>query len=656
MKSFWDDGEATRYGDDPLGKRVYTSRLLGRDSGLVLHGGGNTSVKTVAQDLFGNSIPVLRVKGSGWDLATIEREGFSPVRLDALKQMAEIPSLSDEEMVRAQRAAMTDPFAPNASVEAILHAIIPFDYVDHTHADAVVAVTNTPDGPEHIRRLYGDRVLVIPYVMPGFKLARLVYEMTRDIDWEDIEGMILLKHGIFTFSNDARESYERMIRLVTDAEDWIANAEIELETSSADASYNLKALAELRGLVSAARGEPVVALLDDSKVAQGYTSRKDIDRIATQGPLTPDHVIRTKRIPVIIGDVQKQSINQYVKEYGKYYERWKREGLSPLDPAPRWAVYRDQGVVAFGGSVKEAEIIKDIVQHTMVAQQWAEGLGGWCAVEDKDIFDVEYWDLEQAKLKTNKERPELQGRVALVTGAASGIGRAIVERLLDCGACVAALDIKPDVEAVFDGPDRMGIRCDMTDQIDVARSVESVIRRFGGLDVVVSNAGVFPPSKSIEETNEDVWQQSIDLNLNSHQTLLRLSIPFLEHGWDPSFIIIGSKNVAAPGPGASAYSVAKAGLAQLARVAALELGGKGIRVNTIHPNAVFDTGIWTEEVLNQRANHYGLTVDQYKSNNVLKREVTSRDVAAMVIAMVGPAFSKTTGAQVPVDGGNERVI
>lgn len=664
MQSLWDDKKAAQYRDDPLAMRVYSSRLLGQEPSLVLHGGGNTSVKAEVKDLFGDSKPVLHVKGSGWDLATIESAGFAPVCLRTLQRMAELPNLSDPEMVAAQRAAMTDPYAPNPSVEAILHAIIPFTFVDHTHADAVVTLSNTPDGEARIRALYGDRVLVVPYTMPGFVLAKAIREMIQGIDWSKLDGMVLMNHGLFSFSDDARTSYERMIELVTLAEDTLAREHATVAFGHLNENVDLLKLAELRRAVSRARGAPVVVRMETSVEAVGFASLPNVADIACRGPLTPDHVIRTKRLPLIVGDnsedTPEKNVARYGEDYRAYFERNAvlntKTDLTCLDPAPRWAVWPGQGTLAFGVNTKEANIIADISAHTCAAIQKAECLGGWRALPEKDIFELEYWDLEQAKLRKGGKAPTLAGKVALVTGAASGIGRACVEALHEQGAAVVALDIDPSIVGLFNGDDCCGWVCDLTDTNAVRASVNKTVRLFGGLDIIISNAGNFPSNSRIEAMDSSEWERSLQLNLTSHQQLLQCCIPFLERGMDPAVVFMASKNVTAPGPGAAAYSVAKAGLTQLGRVAALELGPKGVRVNVLHPDAVFDTGIWTPGVLENRARHYGLTVEEYKTKNLLKVEISSRDVAELASALAGPLFAKTTGAQVPIDGGNDRVI
>jgi len=644
MKSLWNDEEVSQFGDDPLGLRVYTSQLLGRESSLVLHGGGNTSVKMSALNIFGDSEELLFVKGSGWDLETIQREGFAPVKMDTLLRMAQLDQLTDTEMVRVQRTAMVDPQAPNPSVEAILHAIIPFVYVDHTHADAVVTITNTAKGEEYIREIYGDRVLIIPYVMPGFILSKKVYELTKNINWKQYEGLILMNHGVFTFDNDAKTSYERMIKIVSEAEDYLIKSGIsiagcELKKKSTKVSQgihnvfariqnlikqktpkekaqptqtmqgHLLKLAELRRVIS---NKKEAAVLVRQKITQKdieFSNNKNVSSIATRGPLTPDHSIRTKRTPVIIGDPIAETIDHYAKEYHSYFKRNANgDNLTCLDQAPKWGVWPGYGTVVFGSNIKEINIVSDIVDHTLWAIEAAEILDQWKALSEKDIFEVEYWELEQAKLKKGGTPPAFEGKIALVTGAASGIGRATVEAFSGQGAVVVALDINPDIEHLFDQKGILGLVCDVTKKEEIRKSVETAIAQFGGLDILVSNAGIFPAGETIENMQPDTWSRSIDINLSSHQQLLQQCIPYLSLGIDPAIIIVASKNVSAPGPGASAYSVAKAGLTQLARVAALELASKGIRVNVVHPNQVFDTALWTAEVLENRAKHYGMSL------------------------------------------------
>jgi rhamnose utilization protein RhaD (predicted bifunctional aldolase and dehydrogenase)/NAD(P)-dependent dehydrogenase (short-subunit alcohol dehydrogenase family) len=654
MDNLWNDSDARKHSDDPLLLRIYTSRLLGQDRTLVLHGGGNTSVKLEQTNLLGDTEEYLCIKGSGQDLATIGASGFAAVKLDVLKRMVALEQLSDADIVKLQRSAMADPAAPNPSLEALLHALIPCRYVDHTHADAVITIANSKDGDERIADIYGRRVLTVPYVKPGFTLAKRVFEMTRDADWQDLEGIILFGHGVVTFADDAKASYDRMIAIVSEAQDYVEKHG-RMVAAGAPAEEDLAGLARMRQSVSWASGSAMIARLDRGPEAVAFANLPNVDTVATRGPLTPDHVSRTKRIPMIAGGDPETDVSDYAKAYLEYFDRNTSGGIKQLDPAPRWIVWPGHGSVAFGRSVGEADTVSDITRHTMLAIQRAEALGGWNPLSESHVFDVEYWELYRSKMPA-LEADDFSGRVALVTGGASGIGRACALELHRRGAAVAAVDIDGNIGRVFDEKGIVGSFCDITSKGDVKRAIDDTVRMFGGLDILVSNAGIFPSSQSIANMSDDAWQRSLAINLSGHQNVLRACIPYLELGIDPSVVIVGSKNVPAPGRGAAAYSVAKAGLTQLARVAALELGAAGSRVNTLHPNHVFDTAIWTREVLEERAKRYGISVEEYKKSNVLGVDVTSDDVAALVCAMAGPAFAKITGAQVPIDGGNDRVI
>lgn len=656
MKSSWSDSEAKKLNNDPLKLRVYTSRLLGKEEDLVLHGGGNTSVKTRERNIFGEEEDIIYVKGSGWDLATIEEAGFAPVKLKTLLQMAALEELNDSEMVKYQRMAMTNPSAPTPSVEAILHAIIPFAFVDHTHTDAVVTISNSKEGELRLKELYGERILIVPYVMPGFILARQIYELTKTIDWKKTDAIILQHHGVFTFHDDPKVSYERMIDIVTKAENYLdKNAKLKTENTKA-IDADPEQIAKLRKHISKVWKKAVLAHFDASPISVTFSNNQHLSRIADTGPLTPDHIIRTKRNPLVLADDVETSVKKYADAYGSYFAEFNPGNLISLDKAPRWAVWPGRGVLSFDTNMKAVQIIDDISKHTMKAILQAELLDQWTALGKKDLFEMEYWVLEQEKLKKGSSSKPMQGKIALVTGAASGIGKACVERLVAEGAVVAALDINPVVSSAFKNAEVLGIECDVTNDEQVKQAIRKTVCYFGGLDMIVANAGIFPKSMNIIDMDPLTWSKSLDINVTSHQRLLTLTAPYLALGIEPAVIIIGSKNVGAPGPGASAYSVSKAALTQLGRVAAMEFGEKGIRVNVLHPNAVFDTGIWSEQVLETRAKHYGLTVEEYKKNNILKVEVTSKDVAELAITMLGSVFSKTTGAQVPIDGGNDRII
>jgi len=657
MKSLWNDHDAAQFTDD-LGLRVYTSRLLGRDPSLVLHGGGNTSVKITQQNILGEEEEILYVKGSGWDLESIDRAGFAPVRMRHLLALARLKRLSDPEMVNELRTNTIDAAAPTPSVEAILHAVLPHKYVDHTHSDTLITVTNTERGLERIKDIYGNSVVIIPYVMPGFDLARdCALRFARDAGPDTI-GMVLLNHGIFSFGATARESYERMIALVDRAERYLQNQNawtFSLPPAKAAPPSSRRELAALRARLSQQAGTPLIVSWQDDEKSRAFAAHPEVARIAQQGPATPDHVIRTKRLPLIGRD-----IDGYVHAYRGYFDTHAaaaREPKTMLDPTPRVILDKEWGMAAVGHTAKDAAIVRDIYDHTIDVMMRAEALGGYRALSSRDLFDMEYWDLEQAKLRKGGKPPMFTGEVALVTGAASGIGKACVESLLARGAAVVGLDIDPAITALHKKPAFRGVLCDVTDEAQLISTLETTVRTYGGLDMLILNAGVFPPGRRIEALALEEWQRVMRINLDANLVLLREAHPLLKHApRGGRAVVIGSKNVPAPGPGAAAYSASKAALNQLARVAALEWGGDGIRINSLHPNAVFDTGLWTDEVLRARAAHYGLSVEHYKTNNVLKVEVKSRDVAELAAELCGPLFAKTTGAQLPVDGGNDRVI
>ncbi|HXJ09652.1 MAG TPA: bifunctional aldolase/short-chain dehydrogenase [Burkholderiales bacterium] len=656
MKSLWSDAEAAQF-NGVLGPRVYTSRLLGRDKSLVLHGGGNTSIKVRERDLFGAEREVLYVKGSGADLETIDAQGFSPLPLDYLRRLIGLPKLSDADMRNELDTHVLRADAPFPSVESLLHALVPHPYVDHTHADAVLSICNAPDGEKRIREVYGERVAVIPYRMAGFDLASLAAREFPKQAGSKTVGMVLVSHGIFSFGADARESYERMIELVSMAEEYLKkkNAWVFDLPVKQQPLVREKEIAELRRAISGQAGMPLTLKVSNSPKALGFAQRADVAKLSQRGPATPDHLLFTKPVPMVGRDVAA-----YAARYRAYFERHAPKAKAPktmLDAAPRVVLDPQLGLAAAGRGARQSEIAAEIYDHTIDVILRAEALGGWRAVDEAHQFEVEYWDLEQAKLAKAGVPPVFTGEVVLVTGAASGIGKACVEAFLERGAAVAGIDRNPAIEKLWKRADVLGLACDLTDRAGVEKSLDRIIRQFGGLDMLVLNAGMFPSSQPIQDIAEGTWKQTMSVNLDAPLHLMQLCHPLLKLApRGGRIVVVGSRNVPAPGPGAAAYSASKAALNQVARVAALEWAKDGIRINSLHPDAVYDTGLWTAELLAARAKAYNLTVEQYKKRNLLKTEVSSRDVAALAAEMCGPLFARTTAAQVPVDGGNERVV
>jgi len=456
MQNLWNEDEAQNISTDinkDLALRVYSSRLLGQDKSLVLHGGGNTSVKIEQENILGESESILYVKGSGWDLETIEAQGYAPVQMSHLLKLAQLKELSDAQMVNELKTHMTLASAPGPSVETILHALLPYKYVDHTHADAVVSITNTKEGLERIKSIYGNKVVIIPYVMPGFDLSRLCAELFPAESHSETIGMVLMNHGIFSFGDTAKESYDRMIDLVAMAEDYLTEQQaFEVASSYAKTPMNTDNLtmldiAEIRKELSVQLQQAVIIHQQRTPQSLSFANLPQINSISQQGPATPDHVIRTKQLPMLgNGSNLKRSLNNYITSYKSYFEK---AALTPhdgqaktmLDPLPRIILDTKGGLLTLGKNIKEANIVADIYQHTMDIILRSTQLGGFQALPSQDIFDVEYWELEQAKLKKAGTAPVFSGEVALITGAVTGIGKACIDSMLARGACVVALDI-----------------------------------------------------------------------------------------------------------------------------------------------------------------------------------------------------------------------
>jgi rhamnose utilization protein RhaD (predicted bifunctional aldolase and dehydrogenase)/NAD(P)-dependent dehydrogenase (short-subunit alcohol dehydrogenase family) len=654
VRDRWSDAVAPDAAD-PLGQCVYGSRLLGSEPTVVLHGGGNTSVKTTVDDLTGPPIEVLYVKGSGSDLASIERAGFTALRMARLTELLRLERLADAQMMNELRCARLDASAPDPSVESLLHALLPHPAVQHSHADALIALTNQPDPQALVRQVFGARVFVVPYVMPGFDLARLAATMVPRPLPPQVDGLVLCNHGLFTFGDTTEKAYQRHIALIGLAEEFLADHAPARRGGRRRPRTTFTALdqARLRRRVCDVAGAPMVVSRRDDAAVHAFVARADLAAVATRGPLTPDHVIRTKRVPLV-----GQDAAGYAGEYEAYFAAHRdRRGvaLQMLDPAPRILLDPAFGLLSVGRRAVDADIAAEVYAHTIDVIEAAEAVGRYQALPPPDIFDVEYWELEQAKLRRAGDPPPFAGEVALVTGAASGIGRACVAALRSRGAAVIGLDLNPATDD--DAPDLLNLRVDITDPAGVDAAIERGVARFGGVDLLVACAGIFPPSQRLAELDPQQWRRTMAVNVDSVAALFSRLHPVLALAFRGArVVLVASKNVPAPGPGAAAYSASKAALTQLARVAALEWAGDGIRVNVVHPDAVFDTGLWTEELLCDRATRYGLSVAEYKRRNPLSMEVTSARVAEVVAALCGDAFLATTGAQVSVDGGSERVI
>lgn len=651
MQSLWNDQQAPAAADD-LALRAYSSRLIGQDRSLVLHGGGNTSVKSTVTDRFGERHRVLWVKASGFDLATMGQEGFTGLMLDKVLRLAGLDVLSDADMVSELKVARLNPEAAAPSIEAIVHALVPYKYVDHSHADAVLTISNSPQGSEILSKVYGPRTKILPYVKPGFDLALQFRAFLDEGGFEDCDAIILEHHGVFTFADDARQSYEAMIAAVTAAEAYLAET-VEPLPSATPALTPIE-IATARKAVSRTAGRAVLSLSAGCVPSSFAPVLADL---AHGGTVTPEHVLHNKPFPAWLEtDAPDAGVESFAVEYRGYFERGEDASLTMLSPYPHWGVFADGSVRSFGPNLKRAGVSADVARVTSSVLYQASQLGGWQGLDEAQMRAIEYWELEQAKLKRQPGDPVLAGKVAVVAGGATGIGRATAELLAKRGAVVAVLDIDPAAGQFATGPGRLAYTLDLRDEHRVAAALAEIARGHGGIDILVCNAGIFRTGARIETLSDDDWDLTLDINLSAHRRVLKQAIPYLKLGVDPGVVFVASRNVPAPGAGAAAYSVSKAGLTQLMRVAALELAPEGITVNAVHPDAVFDTNLWTTEALEASAKRYGLTVEQYKQRNLMKVEVRSADVASAIVAFVDGTLPRTTGAQLPVDGGNDRVI
>ncbi len=677
-----------------LALRVYTSRLIGADPELVLHGGGNTSVKLRARTLLGETLPVIHVKGSGVSLDAVGPRDLPALELEPLRRLRALEELDDEAMVNQLRTRLLDASSPNPSVETLLHAFLPQRFVDHSHADAVLAATNQPDGEALVREALGDRVAVLPWIMPGFPLAKAVAEAVEK--HPDVEGVVLVNHGLFSFGEDARTSYERHVALVDACERLLAERargrtlltpRAAVDESDADELHRRVALAApiLRGLLAeppAQEGElparGVLAWLGDPET-RAFCASEEAAALAREGPLTPDHVIRTKALPLFVAEPDwkdperlRGQLGQAVADYRADYDRYFAENaarqdapLTKLASGPRVVWLPGLGALCFGATDRAARVAADITRHTLRAKALAQAVGSYRALPLSELFEMEYWSLEQAKLGKAKPRP-LEGQVVLVTGGAGAIGVGIAEVCAAAGAHVALADLDGDAareraEAVAarQGPgSAVGIAMDVRDEASVRRGFGALCAAWGGLDVLVPNAGLAHVAP-IEELDLEEARRLADVNYLGVLLAIREATRiFRLQGTGGNVVVNASKNVFAPGRDFAAYSASKAAAHQLAKVAALELAPLGVRVNQVNADAIFaegevHSGLW-ETVGPERARRRGLEPEElpdfYRDRNLLKARVSARHVGNAVVFFASEQ-TPTTGATLPVDGG-----
>jgi rhamnose utilization protein RhaD (predicted bifunctional aldolase and dehydrogenase)/NAD(P)-dependent dehydrogenase (short-subunit alcohol dehydrogenase family) len=678
MKSAWIERDAKAAvdhyrqsgADADLALRVYSTRLLGRDPKLVLHGGGNTSVKMTARDLIGERVAVLQVKGSGWDMGAIEPAGMPAVRLEALQTLRTRDALGDDEMARVLRSTLLDPQAPSPSVETLLHAFVPAKFIDHTHATAVLSLIDQPNSAALCAEVFGSRLGFVPYIMPGFALAK---EAAQVFDANPkVEGLILDKHGIFTFGETAREAYERMIEMVTLAEARLRNnpktfARAKMPPQIAppgDVAPTLRGACTLKDAGGEGAHKRMILEFRTSGAIIDYVNGKDIARYARAGVLTPDHAIRTKNWPLIVPapeagklDAFKAAVHkavlQFTDDYKAYFGRNKKRasGAAMHDPLPRVVLVPGLGLFGLGISAKDAHIAADIAEAAIEGITGAEGIGRFTSISDADMFDMEYWSLELAKLGARKVLP-LAGQVAVITGAGGAIGAATAKLFAQAGAEVALLDIDPEAAnatAKAVGGSAIPIVCDVTHAGIVCSAFDQVVDAFGGVDILVSNAGAAWQGK-IGEVDEAVLRESFELNFFAHQKVAQAAVKImLAQGTGGCLLFNVSKQAVNPGANFGPYGLPKAATLFLVRQYALDYGADGIRANAVNADRI-RSGLLTEDFIKERSKMRGVSEKDYMTGNLLAREVTADDVAQAFLAQT--LALKTTADVTTVDGGN----
>jgi rhamnose utilization protein RhaD (predicted bifunctional aldolase and dehydrogenase)/NAD(P)-dependent dehydrogenase (short-subunit alcohol dehydrogenase family) len=669
----WQDPEAAAMqaaaGSDPVARdlalRVYSSRLIGQDADLVQHGGGNTSIKLTARDVYGDTVAVLHVKGSGWDLETIEAPGLPAVRIAPLMRLRALERLSDEDMVNVQRASLLDQTAPNPSVEALLHAWLPPRVVDHTHATAFLALANLPEVADAVREIFGTRIALVPYIMPGFALAQKAVEVFEANP--GIEGLLLVNHGHFTWGDTVRVSYDRVVSQTNEVEAWLADRRpAPLHPVAALPGAALATvLPVLRGAIARHGPEgaamPVFDLRGDD-LARAFTLRADLADLATRGVATPDHVIRTKAHPLVLNagtlaggaGAIGAAVDGFVARYRDYFDRHAPRfggAKTMLAPTPNLAWIEGAGIMGIGVDGKAARIAADIGTQSARAIADGEAAGGFRPVGEADLFDMEYWSLEQAKLGKGS-RPPFQGRIVLVTGGAGAIGLATALAFKAQGATLFLVDREAGAlaEALARlGQDHGGIALDITGPGAAARAVSACVMRFGGLDILVSNAGA-AVSGDVATLPDAALRASFELNFFAHHAFAQAAVAvFRAQGAGGQILFNVSKQAVNPGRGFAAYGLPKATTFFLLRQLALELGAEGIRVNGVNPDRI-RSGLLTDAMIATRSAARGLDEATYMGGNLLKREVEAHHVADAFVMLA--RAERTTAHVMTVDGGN----
>ncbi len=671
MKNNWSNLEAKKYikkytklgHSKDMALRVYTTRLLGRNSELVLHGGGNTSVKTSIKDIDGKDYEVLCVKGSGWDMAEIEPAGLPAVKLNPLLALKNKKYLSDEDMVAYQKRNLIDIKSPNPSVETFLHAFLPFKFVDHTHSDAIMDVTNRPNGKDLCKKIFGTKVSIVPYVMPGFSLAQKINEVYNKNP--NINCLILLNHGIFTFDNDAKKSYDLMIKYVSIAEKTIRK--LKRKKIKQIKNYNTKFKPHeiapiLRGLLTEKKDQKFILNFRSNKTLDYFINGKEVKRYSGIGTATPDHVIRVKPFPLVITPKQnssiedfkkiaKKSFKNYREKYLKYFNTNKKKvkgKKTMLDTSPRVILVQNVGLFSVGDSLNASKIAGDLTETNARVISSVEETTKYKFIPEKDLFDVEYWSLEQAKIK--KAKKILQGNVVVITGGFGAIGSATYKLFKSYGAEIVLLDYdSKKVKEMQSKIKDLCLHCDVRNKNSVKNAFKKICEQYGGIDILISNAGT-AVGGSIAEVDDNILRESFEDNFFSHQNCASETIKIMkEQNIQGCLLFNISKQSVNPGKNFGPYGLPKTALLSLCKQYAVDYGSLGIRSNGVNADRI-RSGLLNDGMIKSRAKAREVSTDEYMRGNLLLNEVKAEDVAKAFFHLA--ISKKTTGAVLTVDGGN----
>ncbi len=671
MKNNWSNSEAKKYikkyrtlgHSKDMALRVYTTRLLGRNSELVLHGGGNTSVKTTLKDIDGKKYDVLCVKGSGWDMAEIEPEGLPAVKLKPLLSLKNKKYLSDEDMVSYQKRNLINIKSPNPSVETFLHAFLPFKFVDHTHSDAIMNVTNRPGGLNFCKKIFGSKVNIVPYVMPGFGLAQKINEVYSKNP--NINCLILMNHGIFTFADNAKDAYGLMIKYVTQAEKAIKKLKSKKikQVKKYSTKFNPYEVAPIiRGLLSENKDQKFIINYRINQKLKYFINGKNVKSYSSKGTATPDHVIRVKPFPLVITPKKNSSVDEfkltakkafqnYRKKYVNYFNINKKKVKGKkimLDTSPRVILVQNLGMFSVGKDLKSARIAGDLTETNAKVISSVEETSKYKFIPEKDLFDVEYWSLEQAKIKKTKKL--LEGNVVVITGSTGTIGFETYKMFKNYGAEVVLLDFNQEkIKELQSKIKDTCIYCDVTNKRSVKNAFKKICEKFGGIDILISNAGN-APSGTIGEISDDLLRKSFEVNFFSHQNCASEAVKIMKKQNINGCLLFNiSKQSVNPGKNFGPYGLPKSALLSLCKQYAVDYGSYGIRSNGINADRI-KSGLMTEKMIKNRAKARAVTTEDYMKGNLLLNEVKAEDVAKAFFHLA--TSKKTTGAVLTVDGGN----